>query len=136
MFEQLSVRPARSSGTGWRHLWRAVCAISRTGACWEPSARPCARLPAIRLWSSACWICERAAARSIGGSRCRRSATTSGTAARTPYASAKPHLTELDALFDRDYPLISGINLFFAAAVMIINLLVDVLYAYLDPRCC
>ena len=40
----------------------------------------------------------------------------------------------IDALFDRDYPLISGINLFFAAAVMVINLLVDVLYAYLDPR--
>jgi peptide/nickel transport system permease protein len=40
----------------------------------------------------------------------------------------------IDALFDRDYPLISGINLFFAAAVMVINLLVDVLYAFLDPR--
>ena len=40
----------------------------------------------------------------------------------------------IDALSDRDYPLISGINLFFAAAVMVINLLVDVLYAYLDPR--
>ena len=40
----------------------------------------------------------------------------------------------IDALFDRDYPLISGINLFFVAAVMVINLLVDVLYAYLDPR--
>ena len=40
----------------------------------------------------------------------------------------------IDALFDRDYPLISGINLFFAVAVMVINLLVDVLYAYLDPR--
>ena len=40
----------------------------------------------------------------------------------------------IDALIDRDYPLISGINLFFAAAVMVINLLVDVLYAYLDPR--
>ena len=38
----------------------------------------------------------------------------------------------IDALIDRDYPLISGINLFFAAAVMVINLLVDVLYAYLD----
>ena len=38
------------------------------------------------------------------------------------------------ALFDRDYPIISGINLFFAVAVMVINLLVDVLYAYLDPR--
>ena len=40
----------------------------------------------------------------------------------------------IGALLDRDYPLISGINLFFAAAVMVINLLVDVLYAYLDPR--
>ena len=40
----------------------------------------------------------------------------------------------IDALFDRDYPLISGINLFFAIAVMTINLLVDILYAYLDPR--
>ena len=40
----------------------------------------------------------------------------------------------IDALFDRDYPIISGINLFFAGTVMVINLLVDVLYAYLDPR--
>ena len=40
----------------------------------------------------------------------------------------------IDALFDRDYPIISGINLFFAGAVMVINLLVDVLYAFLDPR--
>ena len=40
----------------------------------------------------------------------------------------------IGALLDRDYPLISGINLFFAVAVMVINLLVDVLYAYLDPR--
>ena len=40
----------------------------------------------------------------------------------------------IEALFDRDYPIISGINLVFAVAVMVINLLVDVLYAYLDPR--
>ena len=40
----------------------------------------------------------------------------------------------IDALNDRDYPLISGINLFFAFAVMTINLLIDILYAYLDPR--
>ena len=40
-----------------------------------------------------------------------------------------------DALFDRDYPLISGINLFSAPAVMIINLLFDVLYVlYGLPR--
>ena len=40
----------------------------------------------------------------------------------------------IDALFDRDYPLISGINLFFAIAVMTINLFIDLLYSYLDPR--
>ena len=31
----------------------------------------------------------------------------------------------IGALIDRDYPLISGINLFFASAVMTINLLID-----------
>ncbi len=30
--------------------------------------------------------------------------------------------------------LISGINLFFAFAVMTINLFIDLLYSYLDPR--
>ena len=40
----------------------------------------------------------------------------------------------IDSLADRDYPLISGINLFFASAVMTINLFIDLLYAYLDPR--
>ena len=40
----------------------------------------------------------------------------------------------LDALNDRDYPVISGVNLTFAAAVMGINLMVDLIYAFLDPR--
>ena len=40
----------------------------------------------------------------------------------------------LDALKDRDYPVVSGINLTFAAAVMGINLMVDLIYAVLDPR--
>ena len=40
----------------------------------------------------------------------------------------------INALNDRDYPLISGINLFFAIAVMTINLFIDLLYSYLDPR--
>ena len=40
----------------------------------------------------------------------------------------------IDALFDRDYPLISGINLFFTSAVMTTNLFIDLLYSYLDPR--
>jgi peptide/nickel transport system permease protein len=38
------------------------------------------------------------------------------------------------ALEDRDYPVVSGINLFFATAVVLFNLLIDLLYSYLDPR--
>ena len=40
----------------------------------------------------------------------------------------------LDALVDRDYPMVSGVNLVFAAGVVVINLVVDLLYAFLDPR--
>ena len=40
----------------------------------------------------------------------------------------------LEALKVRDYPVVSGINLFFATAVMTINLMIDILYGYLDPR--
>ena len=40
----------------------------------------------------------------------------------------------LDALTDRDYPVVSGINLFFGTVVMGINLLIDLIYAFLDPR--
>ena len=40
----------------------------------------------------------------------------------------------LEALTARDYPVVSGVNLFFATAVMTINLLIDILYGYLDPR--
>ena len=38
------------------------------------------------------------------------------------------------ALEQRDYPVVSGINLFFATAVMGANLVTDLLYALLDPR--
>ncbi len=38
------------------------------------------------------------------------------------------------ALEDRDYPVVSGINLFVATAVVLFNLLIDLVYAYLDPR--
>ena len=38
------------------------------------------------------------------------------------------------ALVDRDYPVVSGVNLFFATAVVLFNLLIDLLYSYLDPR--
>ena len=40
----------------------------------------------------------------------------------------------LVALNDRDYPLISGINLFFATVVIAANLITDLFYAFLDPR--
>ena len=40
----------------------------------------------------------------------------------------------LDALTDRDYPVVSGINLFFATGVVLLNLLIDLIYPYLDPR--
>ena len=40
----------------------------------------------------------------------------------------------LSALIDRDYPVVSGLNLVFAAAVMGANLMIDLIYPYLDPR--
>ena len=40
----------------------------------------------------------------------------------------------LDALQDRDYPVVQGTNLFFGVAVLGINLLIDLVYAVLDPR--
>ena len=39
----------------------------------------------------------------------------------------------LMALNERDYPVVSGINLFFATAVVGINLMIDLIYPYLDP---
>ena len=38
------------------------------------------------------------------------------------------------ALEDRDYPVVSGVNLFFATGVVLLNLLIDLIYPYLDPR--
>ncbi len=40
----------------------------------------------------------------------------------------------LQALLDRDYPVVSGVNMFFGAAVIFINLIIDLIYPYLDPR--
>ena len=40
----------------------------------------------------------------------------------------------LTALEDRDYPVISGINLVYATIVMLIILMIDISYAWLDPR--
>ena len=38
------------------------------------------------------------------------------------------------ATFDRDYPVIIGVTMFISVAILIVNLLVDISYAYLDPR--
>jgi peptide/nickel transport system permease protein len=40
----------------------------------------------------------------------------------------------LDAIFQRDYPVVQGVILILAAAFMLLNLTVDLLYAVLDPR--
>ncbi len=40
----------------------------------------------------------------------------------------------LVALNDRDFPVVAGINLVFGSAVMGINLMIDLVYAVLDPR--
>ena len=40
----------------------------------------------------------------------------------------------VNALNDRDYPVVTGVNLVFATGVMGANLFIDMLYPYLDPR--
>jgi peptide/nickel transport system permease protein len=40
----------------------------------------------------------------------------------------------IEAISQRDYPVITAINLFFAVSMLTANLLVDISYAYLDPR--
>jgi ABC-type dipeptide/oligopeptide/nickel transport system permease component len=40
----------------------------------------------------------------------------------------------IEALFSRDFPVVQGIILMVGAAVLLINLLVDILYAYIDPQ--
>ena len=40
----------------------------------------------------------------------------------------------LDALNDRDYPVISGVNLVLASITMLSILVTDMIYPYLDPR--
>ncbi len=40
----------------------------------------------------------------------------------------------VDSIFSRDYPVIQGFTLFIAFLFVIVNLVVDISYAYLDPR--
>jgi peptide/nickel transport system permease protein len=39
-----------------------------------------------------------------------------------------------NAITERDYPVIQGINLVVVTTVVAVNLMVDFVYAYLDPR--
>ena len=40
----------------------------------------------------------------------------------------------MDAIFDRDYPQVQGTILIFACAVILVNVIVDIIYRFLDPR--
>ena len=40
----------------------------------------------------------------------------------------------VSAITERDYPIVSGVMLLFAVALVLINLMVDLTYGYLDPR--
>ena len=40
----------------------------------------------------------------------------------------------VDSIYSRDYPVVQAIVLMIAATVILSNLLVDVIYGYLDPR--
>jgi ABC-type dipeptide/oligopeptide/nickel transport system permease component len=40
----------------------------------------------------------------------------------------------LESVQARDYPVIQGLNLLFAMVIVLANLLVDLLYGWLDPR--
>ena len=40
----------------------------------------------------------------------------------------------VNALNERDYPVVSGVNLFFATVVVGANLFIDLIYPHLDPR--
>ncbi len=39
-----------------------------------------------------------------------------------------------DSILSRDYPIVQGVTLFIAVLVVFVNLLVDISYAFLDPR--
>jgi ABC-type dipeptide/oligopeptide/nickel transport system permease component len=40
----------------------------------------------------------------------------------------------VDSIFTKDFPVVQGIVLFSALSYMVANLLVDLAYAWLDPR--
>ena len=54
----------------------------------------------------------------------------------TEYVFALPGVGRLvvDAVFARDYPLVQGVVLLIAMGFIVTNLLVDLVYVWLDPR--
>ncbi len=40
----------------------------------------------------------------------------------------------VDAVLKRDYPVVQGLILVFAGAKVLVNLIIDISYAFLDPR--
>jgi peptide/nickel transport system permease protein len=59
-----------------------------------------------------------------------------GGAVITEYVFALPGVGRLvvDAVFARDYPLVQGVVLLIAVGFIASNLLVDLLYGWIDPR--
>ena len=43
-------------------------------------------------------------------------------------------VAEVDAILHRDYPVIQAIILLFSGIYVVINLIVDLTYTFLDPR--
>ena len=63
-------------------------------------------------------------------------ATLIGGAVITEYIFALPGVGRLvvNAIFSRDYPLVQGVILLIAIGFVLSNLLVDIVYGWLDPR--
>src|SRR5688500_11720422 len=40
----------------------------------------------------------------------------------------------VDSIYQRDFPLVQGVTLYLAMIFLVVNLIVDMIYAYLDPR--
>jgi ABC-type dipeptide/oligopeptide/nickel transport system permease component len=59
-----------------------------------------------------------------------------GGAVITEYVFALPGVGRLvvDAVFARDYPLVQGVVLLIAVGFIFSNLVVDIVYGWLDPR--
>jgi peptide/nickel transport system permease protein len=40
----------------------------------------------------------------------------------------------VDAILKRDYPIIQGLIILFASVKVLVNLMIDISYAFFDPR--